>query len=51
MLRREKFEKQFHHLFERTGYGSTIWSPLAGGILTGKYNDGSCPEKSRFEKD
>ena len=51
MLRREKFEKHFHNLFERNGYGSTIWSPICQGILSGKYNDGSTPEGSRFEKD
>ena len=29
--------------------GTTIWSPLAGGILTGKYNDGNIPEGTRVE--
>ena len=51
MVRREKFEKDFHYVFADYGYGSTIWSPLCGGILSGKYNDGSAPEGSRFEKD
>src|SRR5690606_34269473 len=31
---------------EETGYGATIWSPLASGLLTGKYRDG-VPEGSR----
>ena len=29
--------------------GTTIWSPLCGGILSGKYNDGKIPEGSRVE--
>lgn len=51
MVKREKFEKDFFYLFQDRKYGSTIWSPLCQGILTGKYNDGSAPEGSRFEKD
>ncbi|KAI7582533.1 hypothetical protein KC319_g13958, partial [Hortaea werneckii] len=34
-------------LYEQFQYGTTIWSPLASGLLTGKYNDG-IPEDSRF---
>jgi voltage-dependent potassium channel beta subunit len=44
---RERFEKEYKPLFEKYGYGSTIWSPLESGLLTGKYNDG-IPEDSRF---
>ncbi|KAJ4419809.1 hypothetical protein N0V82_004744 [Gnomoniopsis sp. IMI 355080] len=44
---RERFEVEFKPLFDQLGYGTTIWSPLASGILTGKYNDG-IPEDSRF---
>lgn len=44
---REKFEVEFKPLFDQFGYGTTIWSPLASGLLTGKYNDG-IPEDSRF---
>lgn len=33
-------------LFDKVGYGTTIWSPLAGGLLTGKYNN-SIPSESR----
>ena len=51
MVRREKFEREFHYVFSDYKYGSTIWSPLCQGILSGKYNDGSAPEGSRFEKD
>lgn len=50
MCRRERFEAEFSPLFKK-GYGSTIWSPLAGGILSGKYNDGTCPEGTRFTDD
>lgn len=32
--------------FIKISYGTTIWSPLAGGMLTGKYNNG-IPEGSR----
>jgi len=38
------------YVFDSYKYGTTIWSPLASGILTGKYNDG-IPEDSRFGKD
>jgi voltage-dependent potassium channel beta subunit len=46
MLVRERFEKEYARLFKDYGYGSTIWSPLASGLLTGKYNDG-IPADSR----
>lgn len=46
MLTRERFEKEYARLFKDYGYGSTIWSPLASGLLTGKYNDG-VPADSR----
>jgi voltage-dependent potassium channel beta subunit len=44
---RERFEVEYDPLFRQHGYGTTIWSPLASGLLTGKYNDG-IPEDSRF---
>ncbi|KAL2174136.1 NADP-dependent oxidoreductase domain-containing protein [Thermothelomyces heterothallicus CBS 202.75] len=44
---RERFEIEYAPLFRQHGYGTTIWSPLASGLLTGKYNDG-IPEDSRF---
>jgi aryl-alcohol dehydrogenase-like predicted oxidoreductase len=44
---RERFEVEYAPLFRQYGYGTTIWSPLASGLLTGKYNDG-IPEDSRF---
>lgn len=47
MLWRERVEKEYEPLYKELGYGTTIWSPLASGILTGKYNDG-IPEGSRM---
>ncbi len=47
MLHREKVEKEFLPLYEKIGLGTTIWSPLKSGLLTGKYNDG-IPEQSRL---
>ena len=44
---RQRFESEYGQLFKDSGYGSTIFSPLASGLLTGKYNDG-IPEGSRF---
>ena len=43
MLARDKLEAEFRGLFTEFKMGTTIWSPLAGGILTGKYNDGIKP--------
>jgi aryl-alcohol dehydrogenase-like predicted oxidoreductase len=42
------FLQEYASLFERYGYGTTIFSPLASGILTGKYNNG-VPAGSRFD--
>ncbi len=47
MLHREKMEKEFKTLFQDIGMGTTIWSPLASGLLTGKYND-KIPKGSRL---
>jgi len=44
MLKRERFEKEYKSLVESRGYGMTVFSPLAVGLLTGRYNDGSIPE-------
>ena len=41
-------EKWYRPVFEDYRYGTTIWSPLAGGILSGKYNDGTAPDGSRY---
>lgn len=50
MFVREKVEKDFMHLYRTVGLGTTIWSPLASGLLTGKYNDG-IPEGARMSMD
>jgi voltage-dependent potassium channel beta subunit len=47
MLHRERFEVEYAKLFKDYKMGTTIWSPLASGILTGKYNNG-IPENSRL---
>jgi len=47
LLERYKMEKDYRMIFPTVGMGTTIWSPLASGLLTGKYNDG-IPEDSRF---
>jgi voltage-dependent potassium channel beta subunit len=46
MLARQKFEKEYERLFKDYGYGATTFSPLASGMLTGKYNEG-IPQDSR----
>src|SRR6266478_1325747 len=40
LLQRHKVEVEYALLYDRIGLGTTIWSPLASGLLTGKYNDG-----------
>ena len=49
MMWRDRMEREHKPLFERRMMGTTIWSPLAGSVLTGKYNDGGIPENSRIE--
>lgn len=46
MFSRAKVEVEYKRLFKEYGYGATTWSPLASGLLTGKYNNG-IPEGSR----
>jgi voltage-dependent potassium channel beta subunit len=46
LINRRKVESEYARLYADTGYGNTIWSPLASGLLTGKYKDG-IPEGSR----
>ncbi|HEX5265304.1 MAG TPA: aldo/keto reductase, partial [Acidimicrobiales bacterium] len=46
LLVRDNVEKQLAPLCEEIGLGLTVWSPLASGLLTGKYRDG-IPEGSR----
>ncbi|KAF9055732.1 NADP-dependent oxidoreductase domain-containing protein [Panaeolus papilionaceus] len=47
MFHRERPEKEYHHLYKKYGLGTTTFSSLASGLLTGKYNDG-IPDGSRF---
>ncbi|AKI97695.1 potassium channel beta subunit family protein [Kosmotoga pacifica] len=49
MLARERVEKEYQPIYEKYGMGLTTFSPLASGILTGKYNDG-IPENSRLAR-
>ncbi len=46
LIERRRVEKEYARLHAETGYGNTIWSPLASGLLTGKYRDG-VPDGSR----
>jgi len=47
LFHRNKIENEFLQIFKTVGLGTTIWSPLASGLLTGKYNNG-IPEDSRL---
>jgi voltage-dependent potassium channel beta subunit len=46
LFHRKRVEQEYARLYEDTGLGLTTWSPLASGLLTGKYRDG-LPEGSR----
>jgi voltage-dependent potassium channel beta subunit len=46
LLERKKVEREYARINADFNYGNTIWSPLASGLLTGKYRDG-IPEDSR----
>lgn len=46
LFTRSRVEQEYKRLYEVTGLGTTIWSPLASGLLTGKYNNGM-PADSR----
>ena len=46
LIHRDRVEKEYARLYEDHGLGLTIWSPLASGLLTGKYRDG-IPADSR----
>ncbi len=47
LFEREKLENDYLQVFKNVGLGTTIWSPLASGLLTGKYNNG-IPADSRL---
>lgn len=47
LFERNKLENEFLMIFNTVGMGTTIWSPLASGLLSGKYNNG-IPDDSRY---
>ncbi|HXC61435.1 MAG TPA: aldo/keto reductase, partial [Nitrospiria bacterium] len=47
LLQRNRVEVEYARLYQRIGLGTTIWSPLASGLLTGKYNNG-LPKDARL---
>lgn len=49
LFTREKVEVEFHKLYNTVGLGTTVWSPLASGLLTGKYIDAS-PSDTRIDR-
>ncbi|HVN34492.1 MAG TPA: aldo/keto reductase [Casimicrobiaceae bacterium] len=44
LLHRHRVEREYARLYSDIGLGTTTWSPLASGMLTGKYNDGIPPD-------
>ena len=50
LLHRERVELEYAPLYAESGLGTTIWSPLASGLLTGKYSDG-VPADSRLAQE
>ncbi|CEG64034.1 hypothetical protein RMATCC62417_01079 [Rhizopus microsporus] len=48
MLNRERVEKEYLPMFQKYKLGTCTWSPLASGLLSGKYNDGIIPPYTRF---
>ena len=48
MLSRKRFEVEYASIFDNYGIGTTTWSALYGGMLSGKYNNGDIPGDSRF---
>jgi voltage-dependent potassium channel beta subunit len=51
MLHRAKVEVEFDQIYKTVGLGTTIWSPLASGVLTGKYNQKTQPKSTRLTMD
>ena len=47
LFERERVEREYQRLYDAFGLGTTVWSPLASGILTGKYEKG-IPKGSRM---
>lgn len=51
MFHRQKFEVEYSQIYKTVGLGTTIWSPLASGLLTGKYNSNNVDTNSRLFRD
>ena len=51
LLHRTRVELEYAPLYSELGLGTTIWSPLASGLLTGKYNEGVVAESRLGQKD
>ncbi len=51
LLHRKRVEQEYARLYDEIGLGLTTWSPLASGLLTGKYRSGSAPAGSRGAMD
>jgi voltage-dependent potassium channel beta subunit len=49
LFHRDRLEKEYAPVFSEHGIGTTIWSPLASGLLSGKYNEG-IPENTRISR-
>ncbi len=50
MFHRDRVEDEYARLYSDIGLGTTTWSPLASGLLTGKYIGGQVPEGSRADQ-
>jgi voltage-dependent potassium channel beta subunit len=48
MFHRDRVEVEYAQIYKNPGLGTTIWSPLASGVLTGKYNGGANPTDTRL---
>lgn len=48
MLNRERVEKEYLPMYQKYKLGTCIWSPLASGLLSGKYNEGNIPPFTRL---
>src|SRR5271163_3664777 len=51
LFARQRFESEYEPLYRIYGYGTTTFSPLASGVLSGKYNDGIPPDSRMAIKD
>jgi len=47
LFHRQRVEREYARLYDEIGLGLTTWSPLASGLLTGKYHGGTIPQDSR----